>query len=249
MEAISKKLLEYIAQDCRKLIKILLEKWYIPNLVLDDQLKQILASRRCLDWSLLHLHTKYGVKDVPGLILIPDYITEEEETDLVNNIDKCKWNTDLKRRTQQYGFKYNYQSRNALEFADPIPMWVKHIQPFKVDQVIINEYNKGQGICAHVDNVDQFGDYVASISLLSDSKFEFTRLEDNKKVILNIPKRSIFIMTHDSRYTWTHCLPAKKSSLVSDRRISVTYRHMRINYPDEVRDMNLIPKKLKFSLK
>ena len=38
---------------------------------------------------------------VPGLLYIPDFITEGEESALVDRIDGANWSTELRRRVQQ----------------------------------------------------------------------------------------------------------------------------------------------------
>ena len=45
-----------------------------------------------------------------GLTYVPDFITKEEEHDLLQFIDSRKWSDDLGRRTQQDGYKFNYST-------------------------------------------------------------------------------------------------------------------------------------------
>ena len=46
--------------------------------------------------------------DIPGLYLIDDFITEEEEKKLVEDIDKNEWNKLSNRRVQHYGYEFLY---------------------------------------------------------------------------------------------------------------------------------------------
>lgn len=46
--------------------------------------------------------------DIPGLELIPDFVTEEEETALLTEIDSLPWNQLARRRVQHYGKVFDY---------------------------------------------------------------------------------------------------------------------------------------------
>jgi hypothetical protein len=58
---------------------------------------------------------------VPGMRYIRDFISREQELELVKEINVGKWNTDLKRRTQHFGYRYAYDKNNTLEKEQPIP--------------------------------------------------------------------------------------------------------------------------------
>ncbi len=178
-----------------------------------------------------------GIVAVPsGLTYIDDFITKDEEIDLLESINASIWDTTLARRTQHYGYKYPYAAKNKLEPTDPIPVFCDSIKkkveehmgiPF--DQLIINEYNPGQGISAHVDNIKLFGDTVVSVTLGSFAAMVFTRhdkdgnLQTYEKVL---KRRSVAVLQGDSRYKWTHSIPARKQDNGHNRgvRISLTLR-------------------------
>ena len=92
-----------------------------------------------------------------GLTYISSYISSEYEEKLLKLIDTQEWNLDLKRRTQHYGYKYDYTARSVdlSYYLGEMPYWVDElcsklqgdgILMEKPDQVIINEYTPGQGI-------------------------------------------------------------------------------------------------------
>lgn len=104
-----------------------------------------------------------------GLLYIPNYIDASAEQELVDTIDAQLWITELKRRVQHYGWRYDYKARsvtNDLRIG-ALPEW---LQTYAVglqqigyfaetpDQVIVNEYQPGQGISAHIDCVPCFTD-------------------------------------------------------------------------------------------
>lgn len=121
----------------------------------------------------LHVDTA----SVPGMQLLSHFITKDEHSALVNFVDKQTWSTQLSRRVQQYGFAYDYThplQRPAptvaipTEFAFLVRRLVERgLFDRTPDQVIVNEYNPGQGIAPHVDQTKHFGGTVASLSMIS----------------------------------------------------------------------------------
>src|SRR5690606_5822018 len=125
--------------------------------------------------------------DIAGLTYIPDFITRDEESALIAQIDAQPWLNDLKRRVQHYGYKYDYKVRVVTNDAHlgPLPDWLQplaqklqdeHLFQTVPDQTIVNEYLPGQGISAHIDCVPCFDDVIASLSLGSPAIMQFTNL-------------------------------------------------------------------------
>lgn len=173
--------------------------------------------------------------DIPGLTYITNYITVEYENELIALIDSQKWNLDLKRRTQHYGYKYDYTARsvNASYYLGEKPYWVDELcsklgsdRIFieKPDQVIINEYMPGQGIASHIDCVPCFAGTICSLSLGSGCIMDLS-WGDIKRCI-NLDPRSLLILKDDARYQWKHGIAARKSDngVKRQRRISLTFR-------------------------
>lgn len=136
--------------------------------------------------------TKQNEITIPGLDYFPGYISQTEQDVLLSHIDAAEWNTDLRRRVQHYGYRYDYQARHASEadYLGPLPSWLHSLScrlfedvifPHKPDQAIINEYLPGQGITAHIDCVPCFADTIASISLGSHCMMDFTNTISQKK--------------------------------------------------------------------
>ena len=178
------------------------------------------------------------IPNIPGLTYIPDFITQDEESALINNIDEQPWLNDLKRRVQHYGYKYDYKARAVTDdaYLGTLPEWIDPVGqkiPFQPDQVIVNEYMPGQGISAHIDCVPCFGDTVASLSLGSGAVMQFTNGSERQELYLK--PRSLVVLSGEVRYKWTHAIPARKSDVVDGfkiergRRVSLTFRTMIIN--------------------
>lgn len=189
----------------------------------------------------IHQETeKAAVEGVPGLLYVPDFLSETEERQLVAAIDNGPWRHDLKRRVQHYGWRYDYKAReiDMSMRLGPLPEWAmllaKRLQseghlPHLADQVIVNEYVGKQGIGRHTDCIPCFDDGVAMLSLLESWEMIFR--DDRKgptiKVHKMLEQRSVTIMAGEVRYHWTHEIPSRlkePSGLQRSRRISVTFR-------------------------
>lgn len=173
--------------------------------------------------------------NIPGLAYIPNYIPVEYENKLMQLIDANSWNLDLKRRTQHYGYKYDYTARsvNPSYYLGEMPYWINELCKKlysesifieKPDQVIINEYMPGQGIVPHIDCVTCFEGVICSLSLASGCVMNLS-WGDIKRCI-NLEPRSLLILKDDARYKWKHGIAARKSDngVRRGRRISLTFR-------------------------
>lgn len=176
-----------------------------------------------------------------GLRYQPDAITLEQHDRLVSIIDQQPWLTELRRRVQHYGYRYDYKGRavDASQFLGPLPDWLQSpLTEFQrtslieqtPDQVIVNEYEPGQGISAHIDCRPCFGETILSLTLGSTCVMEFTRA-DEKRVLLLAP-RSVLIMQGEARHSWKHAIPARKTdhyngqTFERQRRLSLTFRNV-----------------------
>jgi alkylated DNA repair dioxygenase AlkB len=183
---------------------------------------------------------------VKGLKYVPEYISKDEEEFLIKTISSNEWITDLKRRVQHYGWRYDYKARTVLPsmYLGPLPNWAGdianrlyndgHIQIIP-DQVIVNEYNPGQGIANHIDCEPCFGDTIISVSLNSTCVMDFINIETKEKVEVLLEPRSLVVVSGLSRKIWTHGISARKVDIFRGQRlerklrISLTYREVIIN--------------------
>jgi alkylated DNA repair dioxygenase AlkB len=178
---------------------------------------------------------------ISGLRYVPEYINAATEAALIQTIDAQPWLTDLKRRVQHYGYKYDYKARGITQDLrlGPIPDWLaglcdrlhaEDIFSKRPDQVIINEYQPGQGITPHIDCIPCFGETIASISVGSTCVMEFTRPETKEKTAQLLEPRSLVVLQGDVRYKWQHAIPQRKADIwngqkfTRGRRISLTFR-------------------------
>jgi alkylated DNA repair dioxygenase AlkB len=178
---------------------------------------------------------------VPGLRYSPAYLSEAEQADLVTTIEALPWLTDLQRRVQHYGYRYDYSRRSlsAAAYLGPLPQWLEALAAryvadgFTADrpnQVIVNEYQPGQGISAHIDCAPCFGATILSLSLLSSCVLLFSHTQQEERVPVLLEPRSLVVMQGDARSTWKHAILPRKRDEVNGqiiarrRRLSLTFR-------------------------
>jgi alkylated DNA repair dioxygenase AlkB len=182
------------------------------------------------------------VSNISGLTYMPGFVTSQEERDLLGVINNSIWLTDLKRRVQHYGYKYDYKRRSLdySMFIGEMPDWTKiiidkivgqKIMIERPDQLIVNEYLPGQGIADHIDCEPCFEDTIISLSLGSTCIMEFKNKHDKKqKREFLLEPRSLVVMTGESRYEWTHGIPSREKDkwlgklIHRKTRISLTFR-------------------------
>lgn len=178
-----------------------------------------------------------------GLSLDLEFLTPEEELNLIKYLDSQSWSTALSRRTQHYGYVYDYSGRKKVK-SMPAPVIsgpladiatrIEDKQLMKPVQCIVNEYYRNQGINGHIDS-SQFGPRIITISLNADTVMVFTRGTERYECFL--PRRSIALLEGPARYEYKHCIEKKVTywnpflqqnvtKPQNYRRISITYREL-----------------------
>jgi alkylated DNA repair dioxygenase AlkB len=157
---------------------------------------------------------------ITGLQLYYNFIDAQSEKCLVDYIMSQPWpetlapnGTAMKRRTQHYGWRYVYVSGKVSEPAPPITNILESLRQSLVntfgrpfDQMIINLYERNQGISSHIDNL-AYGDTIITISLLADTVMTFSRYGEIVNVYL--PRFSMAVMKDEARYLWYHSISSK----------------------------------------
>ncbi|GAB1601684.1 DNA repair alkB homolog 8-like [Argonauta hians] len=189
----------------------------------------------------------------PGVILLKDFINEDYETQLLDAIewadsDSSAQTTLKHRKTKHFGYEFLY-STNNVDPNTPLPYGIPSVcyeMIFKVlqhglihhtpDQLTVNQYFPGQGIPPHVDTPSAFEDGIMSLSLGSLVVMEFHHPDGRHKSVV-LPRRSLLVMTGESRYIWSHGITPRKSDIVPlpdgsvtlvrrDTRVSFTFRKL-----------------------
>ena len=79
-------------------------------------------------------------ENILGLIYLSEYISLDDHDFFVEQIDKQLWLSDLKRRVQHYGYKYDYKARNIDQtaFLGPLPEWLNSLcQKLVADKIFL----------------------------------------------------------------------------------------------------------------
>ena len=177
--------------------------------------------------------------EVHGLTYLQHFLNKDEQIKTLQEIDKLPWQNDLKRRVQHYGYKYNYKARtiNHSMSVGPLPPFAIEVANKLIltglikempDQLIVNEYQPGQGISAHVDCEPCFKNTMFTVSLGSIYEIDFISLESGEVRSTLLEIGSALILENDSRYQWMHRIKARKSDhkVARGRRVSLTYRNV-----------------------
>ena len=175
---------------------------------------------------------------IQGLYLTPYFISPQLESDVIQWLDQQQWSTKLARRTQHYGFIYEYKARTAATPTTPITGPLLEIANiFEMtgvmtpQQCIVNEYLADQGISAHIDS-HTFGKRIISVSLNADAVMTFTR--GTEQIDIFLPRLSAIMLEGPARNEWKHEIKKRKTYIdgmgkkitksPEYRRISLTYR-------------------------
>ena len=199
-----------------------------------------------------------ALEAINGFEYIENYIDENEQDRLLTQIDRTPWREDLRRRVQHYGFKYDYKARkvNLDMRIGQLPEWLQALgqklhddrhMPVEPDQVIINEYQPGQGISSHIDCEPCFANMIVSLSLGSGCVMDFTNRRDKtKKIPVWLAPRSIIVLKDEARYGWLHGIAPRKSdqwegqTYERQRRVSLTFRKVILDKPVQTNEASLM---------
>ena len=175
---------------------------------------------------------------VPGLAYVAEYVTREEERELIAAIDREPWRTEWQRRRQVYGVSYGSAVSTTPQTAPSFPAWLSALAArivgdgWLADDVVnavINEYLPGQGIGAHRD-YPGFGPTVVAVSLGSACILELDHPTSHVKELLDVEPRSLWVLGGEARSDWRHGIAARRADIIDgikrprERRISVTLR-------------------------
>ncbi|XP_063607827.1 alkylated DNA repair protein alkB homolog 8-like [Penaeus indicus] len=174
----------------------------------------------------------------PGLQIVENFISEDEEKMLLNLIDwgekpgdKAEGSLLKHRQVRHFGYEFKYGS-NSVDKDNPLPIGipeplngiVRRIveqgwMPLPPDQLTINRYLPGQGIPPHVDTHRSFTDEILSLSTGGGVMMDFRHGVSDKQQqhTIYLPSRSLCVMAGPARYEWTHGICPRMTDVVSGR--------------------------------
>lgn len=160
-----------------------------------------------------------------GLEIIEDFITEQEEKDLVAQFtpSEIKFHPKGRRSIKRYGDAFPYGNFISGRI---LPDYLKVLADKLVERGIVSEPPRSATIseyapwdfCApHIDN-EESGEIIISLSLLSSAEMVFAK--EGEGFAVQLPPRSLVVMQGKVRTLWTHEIPP-----VSALRYSIVFRN------------------------
>ncbi|CAJ0955608.1 unnamed protein product, partial [Mesorhabditis belari] len=173
---------------------------------------------------------------IEGLLLIENFITEDEETRLMKTIDKVDWALSQSgRRKQDYGPKVNFKHKKVKlqgfagmpEYADfllnKMSVASSSLRDYLPLEMCNLEYEdiRQSTIEFHKDDMWIWGNRLISINLLSGSVMTMINPEKEFICFVWMPHLSLFSMADEARYEWKHGV---QQHHIRGRRIALTMR-------------------------
>lgn len=183
-----------------------------------------------------------------GLYYYEDIMKDDEANEIIKDIDNNEYmplsSSSNSRLVQHYGFLYDYKmykintptkpfTPTLIKLRDILTSFCREnniiTDDYIFNQCIINNYYCGQGISKHID-LKTFGAVIGCFSFNSGATIIFKKYD--AEVSLYIKPNSLYVMSGDARYIWTHEMPAIKNDRVNGeiiprkRRLSVTFRNV-----------------------
>ncbi|XP_076903541.1 alkylated DNA repair protein ALKBH8 homolog [Bidens hawaiensis] len=193
--------------------------------------------------------------NIPGIYLIHDFVSPQQEEQLLAAVDARPWHSLAKRRVQHYGYEFRYDIRNVNTHqplgeipsfvacvTERIPLFrnLNEAVDISLDQLTVNEYPAGVGLSPHIDTHSAFEGSIYSLSLSGSCIMEFrayagdTNSSNLLRKAIYLPPRSMLLLSGEGRYAWQHYIPHHKVDMVKDtmirrgpRRVSFTFRKVR----------------------
>ncbi|KAL6210399.1 hypothetical protein ACLB2K_015632 [Fragaria x ananassa] len=208
---------------------------------------------------------------IKGLWMCRDFLSPRNQSALLSTIQNEGWFTEA---SHNQAMRFGDLPGWAAELSDSIKEVVlscgsdshlielgsscggkKNVSPFSpellvreplFDQLILNLYQPGEGICAHVDLM-RFEDGIAILSLESSCVMHFSPVEGTSedflvdgekdplttKIPVYLTPGSLILMSGEARYQWKHEINRKPGfqkwqgeELNQKKRISITLRKL-----------------------
>ncbi|XP_062309932.1 alpha-ketoglutarate-dependent dioxygenase alkB homolog 6 isoform X1 [Osmerus eperlanus] len=188
--------------------------------------------------NLLDELKRHVVKDAPPTVYyIPDFITEDEEAYLLQQVykaPKTKWTQLSGRRLQNWGGKPHLKGMLSETLPDWLLSYCDRISSLgafsgkSANHVLVNEYKPGEGIMPHVDG-PLYHPTVTTISLGSHTLLDFYRPVSTQEVdtpqteqsryflSLLVRPRSLLILQENMYQHFLHGIQPSARDVLTDR--------------------------------
>ena len=189
-----------------------------------------------------------GHQQLPGLHLFENFISLDEEKELIRQIEESQppfklshwngkhWNKEWGTEIRFVGAKHTGAIDDATQ-SKHLPQFLQKVlqrftsgeylptaafQPNNCNAIKYEVSKNGHYLGAHFDDRRLSGELLANVSMLCDATMVYVNPETNQTVEVLLPRRSLQVVTGESRYKWKHSIPINKFK--GDTRYSLTFR-------------------------
>ncbi|KAK5858193.1 hypothetical protein PBY51_002357 [Eleginops maclovinus] len=181
----------------------------------------------------------------PGVFLREDFISEEEEEQLIRTMDGDVWNNSQSgRRKQDFGPKVNFKKQKVrVSSFSGLPAVSRTLvvrmqnEPTLADFRPVEQCNldyhpqRGSSIDPHLDDAWLWGERLVTVNMLSDTTLTMSLEEGLKEsglteevqVAVHLPRRSLVVLLGEARHRWKHSIRRED---VQERRVCSTFREL-----------------------
>uniref|UniRef100_A0A183C326 2OG-FeII_Oxy_2 domain-containing protein n=1 Tax=Globodera pallida TaxID=36090 RepID=A0A183C326_GLOPA len=195
---------------------------------------------------------------MPGVRLVPNFISESEEQFLLSSIDCAQWAPSQSgRQKQDYGPRINFKAQRVNttkfvglpDYVDHLLRWISEregtiglLDGFSPVELCNLEYSSERlsSIDLHKDDAWIWGERLVSISLNSDCVFMLEHPDLKLLVFIPVPRRSLLCLFDRERFVWNHGIFPHH---IYGRRVAITLRELAKAFLDELHLGNDIMKK------
>ncbi len=174
----------------------------------------------------------------PGLAYHPDFLTADEERELIAEIEaypfhEVRMRGQVARRTViHFGWDYDYEGWKVHPTTPPSPRLaalrdrcaqIAEVPPESLEQFLVARYPAGASIGCHRD-APMFGTPVIGVSLASPCTMKFRRESEGAFEVFHqvLEPRSLYVLGGESRTKWQHSIPPTK-----ELRFSISMRTLK----------------------
>jgi len=184
-----------------------------------------------------------GEVKLPGNFVLENFITEEEERDVVDFLDSDGTNPwrdqtfNGAHQGKKYGVEVNLAKRVVERQRFGMPAILRRLvidrfagahetlRNFEPNECNAINYVKSLGsvLTPHCDDRQLSSDILVNLSLNADCVMTYIEEKNPKKVVrVHLPRRSLQIQSGSTRYDYQHSIA--NEDLLGERRVSVTFR-------------------------
>lgn len=172
-----------------------------------------------------------------GIYLVADFLSENEEEQLLQAIDNDIWIPSQSGRLKQdFGIKINFKKQTIkTKYFTGMPTYSQEfLQRLQTHRLLTDfqsvelcnlDYRseRGSHIDPHIDDTWIWGERLITINLLSNTILSLIPKEEhsNRIIYIPLPRRWMIVLYGDARYEYKHAIQRRH---IHGRRLAVTFR-------------------------